>query len=237
MQKFALDREDLDPVVVLVRHNDPVHAVTGRRGRPFKFALAFAARPEVVQEAAFKVINLDPVVAPVGHQNKAVFGAADAPRPAQLAFAFALAAKDSQRLLDVRVVPADADFDGEGGALNVQIFERDADGVLALDGGFPYDLISPILSVKDAVSDNTAVRASHVDSVMKIRIFHQKPCRLFLAPRKFISDSWRFFYTVNTQNHQESEIYLEGAKKNLPGFMLSTVSDLLQQFVVLVADL
>ena len=85
-----------------------------------------------------------------------------------MAVVFALGTKNPQRVLNLRIIAAHADFDREGRALNVKVFEGDRDVVLAFDGGFPNDLISPILSVENTVSDNSAVGSSHVNSEIQI---------------------------------------------------------------------
>ena len=57
-EELPVDGEDLDPVVVLVGHDGPVHPVAAHAGRAVKLPVQLAGGAELVVEATGLVVNL-----------------------------------------------------------------------------------------------------------------------------------------------------------------------------------
>ena len=91
-------------MVVLVRDDEAAHLVDADAGRPVKLAGPVSLRTELVVQRAVPVVDLDPVVAPVGHHNVTFPGATDAPRPAQISVSGSFLAELQQGLPDIVVV-------------------------------------------------------------------------------------------------------------------------------------
>ena len=154
--ELALHGEDLHPVVVLVRHNEPPHAVQADAGRSVELAwpgalcakLAVQSSVPAKEKLALKVSQTaasqparqpveeaDPVVAAVRHHYEAGRSAADAPGSTELTIARPLTAELQDGDTDCLVVPPRLHAPLERTALDGATLQRDGEGVIFLHMG------------------------------------------------------------------------------------------------------
>ena len=126
-------------MVVLVRDNEPVHAVQTHAGRSVELTLPGALHPELAVVAPVSVEAADPVVAPVRHHDEPGFCAANAPGTTQVPVSTALLAELQDRDAYVVVVAARLDHAPEGAVLDVSAVQGDGQVMLALGVWPPPD--------------------------------------------------------------------------------------------------